>query len=207
LDDYAKELSQNVAEKKVVSEVTQTAKDYWTFSSSIDVEFPADIEISIITSFRPTAACKTVLAGRSVPANEAVLLKGKQGETYQIKAIPNVPNAQDFSRNLLVPVPVHKHFEYGVGYYIMMMNTFHAIANDDAEVPSCHAVLFVKGAAAAILDIVDEADLTGISDATRLNDNDENTHDAWYDLNGRKLDKKPVTKGLYIHNGKKVVIK
>ena len=68
-------------------------------------------------------------------------------------------------------------------------------------------MLFVKGAAAAILDIVDEADLTGISDATRLNDNDENTNDAWYDLNGRKLDKKPVTKGLYIHNGKKVVIK
>ena len=115
-------------------------------------------------------------------------------------------NAQDFSRSLLVPVPVHKHFEYGVGYYIMMMNTFHAIANDDAEVPSCHAVLFVKGAAAAILDIVDEADLTGI-DAYGVTASDETADDDWYDLNGRKLDKKPVTKGLYIHNGKKVVIK
>ena len=30
---------------------------------------------------------------------------------------------------------------------------------------------------------------------------------GWYTLDGRKLDKKPTTKGLYIHNGRKVVIK
>ena len=29
----------------------------------------------------------------------------------------------------------------------------------------------------------------------------------WYDLSGRKLDGKPTQKGLYIHNGKKVVVK
>lgn len=31
--------------------------------------------------------------------------------------------------------------------------------------------------------------------------------DGWYDMNGRKLDGKPTKKGLYIHNGRKVVIK
>ncbi len=31
-------------------------------------------------------------------------------------------------------------------------------------------------------------------------------NDAWYTIDGRKLDKKPVTKGLYIHNGKKFVM-
>jgi hypothetical protein len=31
--------------------------------------------------------------------------------------------------------------------------------------------------------------------------------DEWYDLSGRKLSGKPTTKGLYINNGKKVVIK
>ena len=31
--------------------------------------------------------------------------------------------------------------------------------------------------------------------------------DAWYDMSGRKLDGKPTTKGLYINNGRKVVIK
>ena len=32
-------------------------------------------------------------------------------------------------------------------------------------------------------------------------------HEAWYDLSGRKLNAKPTQKGLYIHNGRKVVIK
>ena len=31
-------------------------------------------------------------------------------------------------------------------------------------------------------------------------------HEAWYDLSGRKLNAKPTQKGLYIHNGKKVMI-
>ena len=31
--------------------------------------------------------------------------------------------------------------------------------------------------------------------------------DAWYDLNGRKLSGKPTQKGIYINNGKKVVVK
>jgi predicted outer membrane repeat protein len=31
--------------------------------------------------------------------------------------------------------------------------------------------------------------------------------DSWYDLNGRRLEMKPATKGVYINNGKKVVIK
>ncbi len=35
----------------------------------------------------------------------------------------------------------------------------------------------------------------------------ENEADAWYGLDGRKLDVKPTRKGLYIHNGNKVVIK
>ena len=30
---------------------------------------------------------------------------------------------------------------------------------------------------------------------------------AWYTLDGRKLDTKPTQKGMYIHNGKKVVVK
>ena len=31
--------------------------------------------------------------------------------------------------------------------------------------------------------------------------------DAWFDLNGRKLDGKPTVKGLYLHGGRKVVVK
>ena len=46
-------------------------------------------------------------------------------------------------------------------------------------------------------------------DATKIeNTNVPNlTNGDWYDLNGRKLQNMPTKKGVYIHNGKKVVIK
>ena len=34
-----------------------------------------------------------------------------------------------------------------------------------------------------------------------------NSAGAWYTVNGVKLNGKPTTKGMYINNGKKVVIK
>jgi hypothetical protein len=34
-----------------------------------------------------------------------------------------------------------------------------------------------------------------------------NSDGAWYTLDGRKLDQQPTAKGVYIHNGRKTVIK
>lgn len=31
--------------------------------------------------------------------------------------------------------------------------------------------------------------------------------DAWFSLDGRKLREKPAQRGIYIHNGKKIIIK
>ena len=35
----------------------------------------------------------------------------------------------------------------------------------------------------------------------------DNEAGAWYDLSGRKLDGKPAQSGIYIKNGRKIVIK
>ena len=50
--------------------------------------------------------------------------------------------------------------------------------------------------------VIDET--TSISDATRQN---HQTNSAWYTLDGRQLTTMPMTKGVYIHNGKKEVVK
>lgn len=63
------------------------------------------------------------------------------------------------------------------------------------------------GAAGAPLTMqfVDEdGTVTGV-DTIRLLDNDGT--ERYYDLNGRELPDKPTQKGVYIHNGKKVVVK
>ena len=52
--------------------------------------------------------------------------------------------------------------------------------------------------------VVDPNSTTGISPVTRQ---PSSLTDAWYTLDGRKLTGKPALKGIYIFNGKKVVIK
>jgi hypothetical protein len=49
--------------------------------------------------------------------------------------------------------------------------------------------------------------IEGVSTDIYEVDTDIRKEDVWYDLNGRKLPGKPNTKGIYIRNGHKVVIK
>ena len=51
----------------------------------------------------------------------------------------------------------------------------------------------------------DNDGFTGIDDTLIINE--ETNNDSWYSLDGRRLFTKPTAKGVYIKNGKKVVIK
>ena len=65
-----------------------------------------------------------------------------------------------------------------------------------------------RSAASSLPDVIDivwipaQSRTTGISTVGTASETD-----GWYSLDGRKLDGKPTKKGLYINNGKKVVIK
>ena len=65
----------------------------------------------------------------------------------------------------------------------------------DTELPSSISVILVSA----------NGETTEISDALRLNDKGQMTNDNFYDLQGHKIEK--PTKGLYIVNGRKVVVK
>ena len=60
---------------------------------------------------------------------------------------------------------------------------------------------------AFVLNFGDDSEASGISDATRLNNNEQIINNKWYDLDGRRLNGKPTKKGVYIHGGRKVVVK
>ena len=49
----------------------------------------------------------------------------------------------------------------------------------------------------------------GYGEATSVDavDNSQPTNDNWHSLDGRKLNGKPATKGIYIHNGRKEVVR
>ena len=64
------------------------------------------------------------------------------------------------------------------------------------------------GVRAFVLNFGEEGETTGIvsiENGKWIIDNGAGA--GWYDLSGRKLQGKPTAKGLYINNGKKVVIK
>lgn len=51
-----------------------------------------------------------------------------------------------------------------------------------------------------------DSETTGILNVN-VNENDNESDNYWYSLDGKKLSEKPTQKGVYIHNGKKMVIK
>ena len=59
-----------------------------------------------------------------------------------------------------------------------------------------------NGVRSIVLNFDDEA--TGI---VSIAQETEIVKEGWFSLNGMKLDKQPTTKGLYIQNGRKVIVK
>jgi len=53
----------------------------------------------------------------------------------------------------------------------------------------------------------DGEETTSLSEELRVKSEEFATAAGWYDLQGRKLDGKPTAKGIYVNNGRKVVIK
>ena len=68
------------------------------------------------------------------------------------------------------------------------------------------AYFHVSGAASVrqfVLNFGDED--TGIVSVSKESGS-EGVAGAWFDLNGRRLSGKPTARGIYIHNGRKVVV-
>ncbi|MBR5035736.1 MAG: hypothetical protein IKX69_00925, partial [Prevotella sp.] len=55
------------------------------------------------------------------------------------------------------------------------------------------------------IDFGNDDNTTGIISTTNVTD--FTNSDAWYDMQGRRLDGRPAAKGIYVNNGRKVVIK
>ena len=82
------------------------------------------------------------------------------------------------------------------------------IAKNRCVVSVMNEYLVPSGSQARQLSIaIDGDDSTEISEELRVKSEEFATATDWYDLQGRKLSAKPAKKGLYIHGGRKEVIK
>ena len=217
LDDYAlmPTLEENFKDGKVMTTVTAKNR-YWTFSCGVDVCVPDGVTVYTVHERSNTSVALVQLTEYDlmvggqplVKANNGVLIAGSANTDYNLVAsakrmTSGTPigtyDSKDYGpQNLLIPVIVPTHFESGE-YYVMKDNQFRSIRQDGEEVkvPACKAVLYLKSSQQApqlTLDIVLDEEIVA-------------DDDAWFDIEGRKLEGRPTTKGVFIHNKQKIVIK
>ena len=78
------------------------------------------------------------------------------------------------------------------------INSFRAYFHVDLSTTS--------GVRAFVLNFGDNDETTGIIPTTNFTNYTNSDSDAWYDLSGRKLSGKPTKPGLYINNGRKILV-
>ena len=181
--------------------VTIASSGYSTLASAYGLDFanatPAGLEAYIVPSI--TASAVSLSAIDEAPASTGVILKGTAGETYSIPvkagaaAIVGTNKLQ--AAVAATPIDANKA-------YILKTGLFHLVTAA-STVPAGKAYLLASDvpSSAPVLDF-------GFDDATGINAvNGEGftVNGEFYNLNGQRVAQ--PTKGLYIVNGKKVVIK
>jgi hypothetical protein len=171
-----------------------------------------DIELCTITAVEDG---KAVLSDNfdAMKANKPFLLKNTTNEEKTILLIPcTEPD---------LAVTVAKEFKGTEGprdfseaemadgdFYVCNGKEFVKVRGAGKLAPN-KAFLFVEGnntpASIPFRRSIDGGEGTTSIDNLNVNDNDNEA--TWYDLNGRKLNGKPAQKGIYIKNGKKIVVK
>ena len=181
------------------------ATGYTTFASTkaLDLsDLPAGLtayKASAVSGNKVTFTAVT----DAVPAGTGLLLEGTASQTY---AIPVAATASALADNLLVGCTASTNLTANASYYVMVNDggtaKFQSLEDNGATIPAGKAYLAAPAGARQLT--FDFGDATGIDNELRVNSEDFATG-AWYTLDGRRVAN--PTKGIYIVNGKKVVIK
>ncbi len=153
----------------------------------------------------------TPISDKIVNAGNAVILKSTGNPVMTLKADNSTG---DYSDNELkglsertLASDVKTTYDTST-IYVMgnKSNKFGFHKYTGAHMPANKAFLALGSGSSAPLRMVidDEEETTGVAS---MADGIDDMSDEWYTLDGRKLNSKPTVKGLYIVNGKKVMIK
>jgi len=215
------QLAQNFTAGKVKATVTAPNR-YWTFSSGVDVVVPEGVGVYICklisseeVKITPLDDSQLSVGGKQIiKANNGVLIAcigGTGGDAYDIVANPGgqssmAPASYDAKSygddNVLEPVIVSKNYPAN-NYYVLKDGEFHKIVDNSSKMPAGKAVLRIPDGLSATRSLVI---VGGDDDATGIRSRYIQQELKWFNLQGRRIEQ-PTKAGVYIKNGKKVVIK
>ena len=174
-----------------------------TYATKYNVEVPNDENVKVMTvkvnDDNSTITLNDVAAGTVIPANTGILVKADQGNH---NFVVTSDKGTELTNNDLKAATTDKPSD-GTPYFALTKigdKVGFALVEKDVVIPAGKAYLEVtKGTAAAKFFGLD-GEATGINSVKTAK-----ADGAYYTLEGVKTTK-PV-KGLYIHNGKKIVVK
>ena len=188
----------NVYKEYKTVPVSISAAGYTTFSNESAVDFSAEEGLTVYTAEvnpEQTSVKLIEVADKKVPANSGVLLKGEG--TFTGVATTGVAA---FAKNDFVASEGGKEVTVADGIYVLNNKRGIGFYPFAGTLTSGKAHLVITSSAKSLtMEFGD--DTTGINEVVKAND----TTDVYYTLSGVRVQK--PTKGLYILNGKKVVVK
>ena len=181
------------------------ATGYTTYASSLKLDL-SDLPEGLTAYKASTVGESTVSFSPvevAVPAETGLLFKGTPSKTY---IVPVAASAEALTGNLLVGCVAETPLTTNANYYVMVNDEgvakFQSLSTMGATIPAGKAYLNATGAGARMLTFNFDADATDIRGIDSVGAGDTG---VIYDLQGRRVAN--PTKGVYIVNGKKVVIK
>ena len=181
-------------------------EEYGTYCSAYDLDFSGatGLEAYIAAGYNTSDCSLLMVKVTSVPAGTGLLLKSTSATggdfTAKVKDSPYVYS------NLLTGTTTETMVS--ASDYILGKNGAGKVGFYRAETGKLAAgKAYLKGLAtpssARIINLVFDDDATAIENYRQ----EASTTNDWYTLDGRKLEGKPTRKGLYLLNGKKVVVR
>ena len=150
-----------------------------------------------------TAIVGQVYEGELIPEITGLLVETTDDvEGIELVVVDAYADNTEFMHNLLCPVFTDTDLSNEDGNYILVDDEFQrAKTMENPTVKAGAAYLYDATSSADILKV----DLTGTATGVKeISVDDENAE--WYNINGQRVNK-PVRRGVYIKNGKKVTVK
>lgn len=200
---------------KTVFKYTLPSSGLGTFSSTTKLAVPSGLEAYYCTTYNSANATINVKSiDGIVPANTGVLLNGTGSTTYLLTGTDE--DEPELTDNALVAVTTQTTIPQTDGDYTnfgLSGGEFKMVNSAGGTVKANRAYLHIltsdlsQSQLSARGIAIDWDDETTAIDKEVIVKGAESSPGQWYTIGGRKLAGQPTQKGIYIVNGKKVVIK
>ena len=200
-DGYAGTVTKTFVIKRQMKDLFAGGNQWTGYVAEEDLDLPAGLTAYVITALGEESATATALS--YIPQGVPVLLSraDKDANLYLASAgtgTAPTTNLLKVASTTVQPVAYQDYALYKDAFILYGGGT---LASGKVFLPLPQSS---KSRSATRSIVIDGDDTTGMSEA--LSVESEESGD-WYDLQGRRLEGKPLKRGLYIHNGQKTVIK